>query len=299
VITSISLDHTKQLGETIPEIAREKAGIIKSGRPVVSSVLDPAAKEVIEERARDVDASLFQLGNQFHHVDRPLGLDGTEIELTTWRRKWPTLRVGPIGEHQAANAATALAVIDLLESSGTSFQKLPGKSLATIRLPGRVEIYHRDPFVLLDVAHNPASFEALTKSIRRLIPPGHRGKRVFVFGTSRDKDWQRMLRTIEGVFTHVILTQYHGNQRALPADEIQPYLNHTQADVLAISDPREAWQRAGSLVEQEHLEIDVPINNAGRGTIRVDENIICVAGSFYLFSELLSPSSLVPDADSI
>lgn len=299
VITSISLDHTKQLGETIPEIAREKAGIIKSGRPVVSSVLDPAAKNVIEERARDVDASLFQLGEQFQYIDRPLGLEGTEIQLTTWRRRWPSLRVGPIGDHQSANAATALAVMDLLESQQTSFPALPGKSLATIRLPGRAEIYHRDPFVLLDVAHNPASFEALTKTLRQVIPPGHKGKRVFVFGTSRDKDWVKMLRTIDGIFTHIILTQYHGNQRALPADEVRPHLQNLNADISVIINPHEAWMHAAAIVGRVSLDIDASMSYSGQSPIRSVEDIICVAGSFYLFSELLGPPTLVPEVDSI
>lgn len=299
VITSISLDHTKQLGETIPEIAREKAGIIKSGRPVVSSVLDPAARKVIEERARDVEAALFQLGDQFRYVDRPLGLEGAEIELTTWRRRWPSLRVGPIGDHQSANAATALAVMDLLESQGTPFPSLPGKSLATIRLPGRVELYHRDPFVLLDVAHNPASFEALTKTLRQVIPAGHRGKRIFIFGTSRDKDWVKMLQTIDGIFSHIILTQYHGNQRGLPAEEVRPHLQDLRAEVSVIVNPHEAWQRASALVGRDSLTIDASMNNDGQSPIRETEDIICVAGSFYLFSELLSSPSLVPEVDSL
>ena len=86
VITSISLDHTKQLGETIPEIASEKAGIIKAGKPVVSGVRDVDALHVIRDRARDVEAPLYQVGEEFHYADKALGLAGTEIEVTTWHR---------------------------------------------------------------------------------------------------------------------------------------------------------------------------------------------------------------------
>lgn len=291
VITSISLDHTRQLGETIPEIAGEKAGIIKAGKPVVSGVRDLDALRVIRDRARDVEAPLYQVDEDFRYTDKPLGLAGTEIEVTTWHRSWPALRLGPIGEHQSANAATALAVLDILDSSGIPLPTLPGKSLATIRLPGRIEIYHRRPLVVLDVAHNPASFEALTSTLRQLLPTKHDGKRVCLFGTSRDKDWRTMLGHIKGFFTHIVLTQYHGNQRAIPAEEVRPYVDDVHAEVIVVSDPREAWQKAASLVGESTLNIR-PLASPGSGTIDSDEDIICVAGSFYLFAESVRPAAI-------
>src|SRR5262245_2425150 len=121
VVTSISLDHTAILGDQVEKIAFEKAGIIKAGVPVVSGVTDPAAQEVIRRVAAERGAPLTQLGTDFHYryepwssPDRPWwewGACPNGVQVTTRLREWPVLPVRLAGEHQAANAAVAVACI--------------------------------------------------------------------------------------------------------------------------------------------------------------------------------------------
>src|SRR5262249_52382506 len=110
VITSISLDHTRLLGDRLAGIAREKAGIVKPGRPVVSSATAPEAAGVIQSICRSRRAPLSQLGVDFHYRYTPgrvteAATTRPRVEVRTRRRAWPALELNLLGEHQAANAA--------------------------------------------------------------------------------------------------------------------------------------------------------------------------------------------------
>ena len=188
IITSISFDHTRQLGNTLAAIAGEKAGIIKPGVPVISGVVEGEPRSVIQETARREGAPLFERDVQFDfdyrderaHYREPA--DGS-------RRRMDDLQLGMLGRHQAANAATALAAISRLNEQGWNIPEAAiRRGLAEARCPARIEVVSQQPTVVLDVAHNVASIEALVHVLAERFPAG---RRVLVFASSRDKDTAR------------------------------------------------------------------------------------------------------------
>ncbi len=188
VLTTIDLDHTDVLGSTIGKIAADKAGIIKPGAPVFTSVRKREAIAPIRKRARKCGVPLRRLGREIRVEGATRSSSGV-LQFRVRLDGEPALRMRLplLGEHQAENAAVATAVARHVGISRASI----GKALAGIRLPGRIEVVRRKPEIVVDVGHNPAAMRAL---VRALSPPG--GKSWLVFGAARDKDWEEMLRIL-------------------------------------------------------------------------------------------------------
>jgi dihydrofolate synthase / folylpolyglutamate synthase len=280
VITSISFDHTKQLGNTLASIAREKAGIIKPGVPVVCGVVEPEAQGVIAEIAREHGSRLIQLGEDFRfiyrrpHVDFEYALAGRELQLDD-------LAIAMRGPHQAANAAVALAAVAELRHQGWCVSTdAVRRGLSEAMLPGRVEYLGRRigdgeslgrPAVVIDSAHNQASARALVATLAEL--PGH-GGRTLVLSVSSDKDVLAILQELVPFFHRIVVTQYQDNPRAVPAEELAALARDTighsaglrRCDVTICATPREAWET----VCQSALA----------------NELIVIAGSFFLAAEL-------------
>jgi dihydrofolate synthase/folylpolyglutamate synthase len=285
VITSISLDHTRQLGPTRAHIAKEKAGIIKPGRTVVSAVTDDEAGPVIARTAEERSSPLRQFGRDYRCSARSRGFLGQEIDVATWRRHWPPVSIASVGAHQAVNAATALAAVDAFHDVTSSSTEPTGMSLAQRRAPGRFEVLGRDPLLLLDVCHNPASCEALIRTLAELTPAGYRGRRVLVFGTSRDKDWRSILAAFLPAFDQILLTQYRSNPRALPVEEILAGWDQHPPHVSSEADIGLALARGRKLVNDPHI----PVNpTTPREKLGPTENMLVVAGSFFLVAEAMA-----------
>lgn len=282
VLTTISLDHTKQLGSTLEAVAREKAGIIKAGKHVVSGVVATEAQRVIRERSSLVGARLRELRVDFDFTFQSLGLEGSLVDATTWRGAWPAMRVAPIGAHQCANVATALATMDALMDAGLSLPRdRIGHGLARLAIPGRFEVMASRPWWIVDVAHNPASFEALAATLDAVAPKSDRRRRILIFGVSRDKDWRGMCKAVQGRFDTVVLTQYTAHARALPVATLAEHFRDSGMRVLVTSNTREAWQTA-----MAELPVAEPVPSAPCRDIPSSDDLILASGSFYLVAEL-------------
>jgi dihydrofolate synthase/folylpolyglutamate synthase len=298
VITSISRDHTRQLGSTLTQIAKEKAGIIKRGIPVVSGVRHPPAQEVIQESASMSQAPLHQVGRDFDIVirSRPTDIEWSAARGTPsfdyWHRlpgaQWSLseLQLEMPGHHQVANAAVALTALSLLRETGWAIDE--GAVRAGLRstwCPARVEVVQRDPTVVLDGAHNEASVDALIRTLNDVHP---HGQRVVVFGTTRGKEVMAMLSLLAGWADELVLTRYLNNPRShSPAyletlvRQLPPPANRHQPVVIVSESPAEAWDWA-------------------RGLLRPG-GMICITGSMFLAAEmkpLLSGVS-VPRVESV
>ncbi len=274
VITNISFDHTELLGHTLAAIAGEKAGIIKHSRPVVSGVLQPEAQCVVASAARAQHSRLVQLGDDFdfsyrppHHLEAAPAFGQMDFD---WRageskRSLRDLTLGLLGEHQAANAAVALATLEELARQGLNVGETAiRRGLAEVRWPARVEVLARRPTVVLDAAHNVASIEALVRVLDASFAPG---PRLLVFATSRDKDARGMLEVLLPKFDTAIFTRYQTNPRGMPADELMRLAGgHPRTKCHLAADPAAAWQLANQLASPEHL--------------------ICIAGSFFTAAEM-------------
>ena len=213
VITSISFDHTQQLGNTLAKIAAEKAGIIKPGVPVVSGVLSPEARAIIRQFSYDRACRLVELETDFQVSYRPpYDLDAGEacgqisfrFQAATADPALEQIPLRLLGAHQAHNAAVALAAVHELRRLGWKVSSDAMRcGLAQATCPARVEVICRRPTVVLDAAHNTASIEALIATLGESFRPS---RRWLVFATSQDKDSRGMLQLLLPCFDEVFLT---------------------------------------------------------------------------------------------
>lgn len=189
VITTISLEHQQYLGRTRAAIARDKAGIIKPGRPVVCGVREPMLRNLFQDAADRAGAPLFALGRDFRC--RSVAEDTFSYQGHTWRV--PAVHCGLAGTHQHTNAALALRAVEAL-GAGTSLRFAPETAAAAVagaRWPGRLETIAGDPPVLLDGAHNPAGWRVLRDYLQQT---GLVGRIVLLAGFSADKDVRAFMR---------------------------------------------------------------------------------------------------------
>jgi dihydrofolate synthase/folylpolyglutamate synthase len=291
VITSISFDHMKQLGNTLAAIAREKAGIIKPGVPVISGVLDAEPRAVIAAVAREHGCRLIELDSDFHYqyelasdnnisaqhspqavVDFSYRVLGQEFELHR-------MTLGMRGPHQAANAAVALAAAAELRHQGWCISTDAMRDgVARAALPGRVEVLAGDPTTVLDAAHNPASARALVAALAEMPKPS---RRTLVLSISHDKDFHKIVEELTPHFDRFIVTQYQDNPRAVDAETlaqvVRAAIGNAPGQVCVSPTPRDAWQ------------------NVCRTAIPQEQ--VCITGSFYLAAEMrplvLSPAAPV------
>lgn len=276
IITQISIDHTQQLGSTLLSIAREKAGIIKPAIPVVSGVTEREPRDVIRRVAADRGASLIELGRDFRYSCRPAGRltgeYGVEVDVETIparcrdrRRVSHQLRVGLLGRHQAANAATAVAALEELQRLGVPVPRQAVRhGLARVRLPARIEVLSERPTIVVDAAHNPASAKALIEVLDqcRVASP-----KTLVFAASRDKDIAGMLSVLGPHFDRIVLTRYRTNPRALDLQQLfELATSVTETNCVTRETPQQAW---------DYL----------RSGMTTDETVV-VAGSFFLAAEM-------------
>ena len=269
-ITSIGLDHQHVLGDTLAEIAAEKAGIVKSSAPVVCGVTDEQPLKVIQDVALQNSASLFAMGDQFSFRYQPADDWGGRM---IWQgqnqplREHRELNLALEGEHQAHNAAIAFSILDLLKSNGVAVDEDNAiAAISELTFPARIERFdlpHGDR-VIVDAAHNGDSVDALCDCVGQRSS----GRNVkFVFGTSRDKDAIEMLEQISKTTDAIILTRYHLNPRFRCPQELLGQLP-----------PR----IASKCVVEEN-----PIAACQRALERDDEasNLVVVCGSFFLAAE--------------
>jgi dihydrofolate synthase/folylpolyglutamate synthase len=216
VITEISLDHTEILGPDLKSIAREKAGIIKPGVPVVCGARAEKAREVIEAVAKERGASLFH------------PLPG-KSESWNWG-PFKDLKLGLSGRHQFHNAAIALKTIEVLKKNVGAHDRAPVKvdensireGLANVRWPGRMEWVSRDPPILLDGAHNPAGARALVESLKDFPLQGEGGhnypkKWKVLFSAARDKNVGEMLRILQELASDITICRMENDRSINPS----------------------------------------------------------------------------------
>lgn len=257
MITSISLDHTRQLGSTVEQIAGEKAGIVKQGVPLISGVTEAGPAEVIAEMAQSRQSTLFQLGDHFTFSEFD-DSKSNSVETEPQRRKiifrattadketqLGPFEVGLPGPHQSHNAALAIAGIDYLRNKSSQlplFQTIENRAieqgLSQVQSPGRVELVSQSPRIICDIAHNTASVRALLETLPLLeslplLETGDRepvSRRVLLFATSRDKDASGMLRLLLPSFEHTILTRFESNPRSCTPQRLMKYVDKLRAE---------------------------------------------------------------------
>ena len=216
VITPVSLDHMAILGDTIGEIAADKAGIIKPGTPVVVGPQFPEAMAAIERAATEQSAPVMRVGEAITWDVKDASADGQLLEIRG-RRDTYRLRLPLLGDFQGANAATAVGAVEALADAGYAVDRhaiIAG--LETVEWPGRMEVLAREPTLVVDGAHNDHSVATLLATLEAYVP--HRNL-VVVAGFSRDKQVDAMVELLAQRAHRVVATRSR-HPRSMPPQEI-------------------------------------------------------------------------------
>ncbi len=206
VVTPIGMDHQHFLGDTIELIAREKAGIIKADGIAVVAVQEPEVVDILTERAEQVGAMVYSEGVTFGVTTREVALGGQLVTLKGLAAQYDEIFLPLHGEHQASNAALALAAVESFLGGGE--RRLDAEvvtaGFARVTSPGRLEVVRRSPTILVDAAHNPHGATALAKALGDEFTFT---RLVGVIGVFADKDAAGLLEALEPVFDEVVVTR--------------------------------------------------------------------------------------------
>ena len=237
-VTSIELEHTERLGDTHVAIAGEKAGILKPGVPAVVGGLPKDALRVVEARAREVDAPLSRLGREIDLEVEVEDLRGSRFRVRDAALEVQA-RTSLLGVHPPRNAALAVACVRRVLGPALSPDALASaaqRGIERTRLPGRLEVLTREPWILVDAAHTPASVEALTAVLDRLG-----GRARLVVSISSDKDVEGLLSLLLPRASRLTLTRAEATRSLDPARIAGIVREHSPSMPLSVvPDPRQA-----------------------------------------------------------
>ncbi|GAK61208.1 FolC bifunctional protein [Candidatus Vecturithrix granuli] len=280
VITNVDLDHQQFLGDTVTEIAREKSAIIREHGLVVTGCQNPEALVVLQEACQQKQAALYRTGivydegqSQFSQsvIPQKVLSTGSLFAYHGIQCRFEQLYLPLVGEHQLANAAVALAALELLEQKGFSTtENIIRSGLAHVSHPGRLELLSKKPRVVVDIAHNGMGASAIAKTLTTVF--SYR-KLILVIGVLHDKDVKGILGPLLEVADAVIFTSPHNTQRAEAASATAKF-----AEELVQAAIRRAY---------DHWQIFEYVEDAIKQACELagEEDVICVTGSNYTVSE--------------
>ncbi len=260
IITNVSYDHQEFLGSTLASIAREKAGIIKEGAPVVTGARQPLTQGILRATAFKRRTSLYSLGEDFR-VRR--SVDGS-FQYQGIRSQLPSLSLKLKGAHQCGNAALALASLELLEKEGhlqlirTSIKD----GLLDVYWPARLEVLDEKPLMVLDGAHNPDGAESLREALKHSFSYN---KLHLVLGVMADKDIRGIFRRLLPLAETAIFTRPRYS-RAASAESLQ--------------------QLAGSYAQRQYIIPDPASAIRQAKLLAAPDDLICITGSLYFAGEI-------------
>ncbi|HET9029476.1 MAG TPA: folylpolyglutamate synthase/dihydrofolate synthase family protein [Candidatus Aquilonibacter sp.] len=264
-ITSVGFDHMDVLGETIEEIAAEKAGIAKSGVPFVLSIEDASARAVVEAHAGETGAPVVDVLATTAIEDISLQRDGQSFTIATPEARY-AISTPVLGEFQRSNAATSIRIAETLPSHMRPSSAHVEQAFASLAIPGRMEFYPGHPSLLFDIAHNAEKADHLVRSLREHFPDRHF---TFVVAIGESKDAREIIRTFASIPANFIFTSFEipGRTAAKPSR------------LAAVAEAFGSWGR----VVQDPLEAV----SIARRMANADE-IIVVTGSTFIVAEVRS-----------
>ncbi|MCI0469123.1 MAG: bifunctional folylpolyglutamate synthase/dihydrofolate synthase [Nitrospirae bacterium] len=231
LIMRIAYDHKGFLGETLTDIAAEKAGIIKNGVPVVSAAQEKEAEDIIIQTAEEREAPLYLYGRDFEGALRSSDINGITFdyydnEIMTHNSELPNLFLSLAGEHQLINACAAIkaallairsgCIAEAQKHSSRNIQHLAAvikKGLASTRWRGRIEVVNDNPMIMIDGAHNPDAAESLSIFIKKYLGSY---QIILVIGVMSDKDIEGILKPLLPLASHIIFTAPNYERAASP-----------------------------------------------------------------------------------
>ncbi len=267
IITAISFDHAEVLGNSLAEITAEKAGIIKPGSVVVTSPQPDEAAQVIEEAVKSCGAQLVRVGSDV--TWQSLGFDFNQQRFRVEGRLGSyELSIPLLGQHQLANAATAVATLEVLVGKGFNIsQDGITSGLAQVSWPGRLQILSHHPLLVVDGAHNPNSARRLSESLEQYFDFD---RAILVIGISDDKDIVGIVLPLAPLFNKVIVTGSRHPRALAPALLAAEFAKHS--------------------VEAQ-VARDVPSALSEALALAGDRDLVCVAGSLFVVAEAIEQAN--------
>jgi dihydrofolate synthase / folylpolyglutamate synthase len=271
VITSISYDHTKSLGNTISKIAREKAGITKTGTPLVLGKMSPYAAKKIRECSQSKKIPILVYGKDFVTENITIDHQGTHFDYKSPQLSLKSLTVNLLGMHQAINAATAITAFNLfLNRTGRKLEETKIRSaLKKVNWPGRLQILRLEPLVLIDGAHNTEGVKTLVANLKTLFPE----KKIrFVLAILRDKNLKEIINNICSI-SHKIYISKNSSTRAAEIAVQEKFVKNAEVDYEVIYNVVKAAEKA--------------ISDSS------DADVVVISGSLYTISEILKEKKMI------
>lgn len=236
IITSIDFDHMDVLGDTLPEIAANKAGIFKQGVPAAAFVKDEEARQVCIDKAAELDAPFYDI-TKAEISDVVKDIEGysfsADFDMDGEHRSFKNIKLGMAGTHQIENALCALYCIEILRGEGVNIPDQALRSgLEKSKQPARFEIVYKDPYVILDGAHNYAGARALAYTLHEVLD----GKNILLcVGILEDKEYQKMAKVLNKLHCDIICTSVPV-ERGMPAFNLADAFGRVGGFVIGIYD---------------------------------------------------------------
>ncbi|MGE8206076.1 bifunctional folylpolyglutamate synthase/dihydrofolate synthase [Heyndrickxia sp. NPDC080065] len=256
IITNIGMDHTNILGNTVQEIATEKAGIIKKGIPIITGAKQEEALKVFLDKSSEMAADIYISGEHFTFDEAKTLEKGEQFAFISSNVKMNDLKISMLGKHQIENAVLAVEAANFLKVEENFIRE----GLRKAFWPGRMEIICEKPLVLLDGAHNPEGITSLISALTEHFPK-HRKK--IVFAALRDKDLKKMLHLLGSIEAEIYFTQFL-SPRVATAKELLEISSLPNAEM------DDNWQ---TLVGKVYHSLD-------------EDEMLIISGSLYFISEV-------------
>jgi len=265
IITNVGMDHMEYLGDTVKEIATVKSGIIKKDRPVITGSDRPEALEAIEERSKLCDSPLYILDRDFSCQTEVQGKEGSIFSVEGLKDKYKRINLPLLGEHQGKNLALAVCAAELLQDMG--YSKITKATIfegtRKVIWDARLEIFKKEPLIIIDVAHNVDGITTLKKTIENIFPEY---KLTLVIGMLADKERAKAMEIIAPLANKIVVTKPL-SPRAGNWEELKILAERFCPEVLLESS-------IGAALELSLSSID-----------STQKEMIIVTGSFYMVSE--------------
>ena len=217
VIMPIGFDHMEYLGNTLHEIASTKAGIIKENGFIVLAQQEPEAAKELIRKAAEVGADVVREGIEYSVTSRAVAVGGQLLTIQGVNETYEEIFLPLHGRHQASNAAAALVAVEAFFGDQPLDIDAVRAGFASVVSPGRCEVVHRDPTIILDAAHNPHGAKALAETLRSEF---NFDEIIAVVGILGDKDAAGIFKELEPIVDHVIVTQ-SSSERAMASSEVE------------------------------------------------------------------------------
>jgi dihydrofolate synthase/folylpolyglutamate synthase len=217
VIMPIGFDHMEYLGNTLHEIASTKAGIIKENGFIVLAQQEPEAAKELIRKAAEVGADVVREGIEYSVTSRAVAVGGQLLTIQGVNETYEEIFLPLHGRHQASNAAAALVAVEAFFGDQPLDIDAVRAGFASVVSPGRCEVVHRDPTIILDAAHNPHGAKALAETLRSEF---NFDEIIAVVGILGDKDAAGIFKELEPIVDHVIVTQ-SSSERAMASSDVE------------------------------------------------------------------------------